>query len=42
MDPPKHYGFLFGASGPGKPMNILNKVFDLPSPVFLWTPPIFL
>jgi hypothetical protein len=30
MDPLKHYGFLFGASGPGKPMNLSNKVMTAP------------
>jgi hypothetical protein len=26
MDPLKLYGFLFRASGPGKPMNVSNRV----------------
>jgi hypothetical protein len=26
MDPLEHYGLLFGASDPGKPMNISNKM----------------
>jgi hypothetical protein len=26
----KHYGFLFGASGPEKPMNMSNKVMTAP------------
>jgi hypothetical protein len=30
MDPPKHYGLVFGASGPGKPMNMSNKVMTVP------------
>jgi hypothetical protein len=30
MDPLKHYGFLFGASGPGKPINMSNKVMTAP------------
>jgi hypothetical protein len=30
MDPLKHYGFLLGASGPGKPMNMSNKVMTAP------------
>jgi hypothetical protein len=30
MDSLKHYGFLFGASGPGKPMNMSNKVVTTP------------
>jgi hypothetical protein len=30
MDPPKQYGFLFGVSGPGKPMNMSNKVMTAP------------
>jgi hypothetical protein len=30
MDPPKHYAFPFGASGPEKPMNMSNKVMTAP------------
>jgi hypothetical protein len=30
MDPMKYYGFLFGASGPGKPMNMSIKVMTAP------------
>jgi hypothetical protein len=30
MDPLKHYGFLFGVSGPAKPMNMSNKVMTTP------------
>jgi hypothetical protein len=30
MDLLKHYVFLFGASGPGKPMNMSNKVMTSP------------
>jgi hypothetical protein len=30
MDPLKHYGFLFRASGSGKPMNMSNKVMTAP------------
>jgi hypothetical protein len=30
MDPLKHYEFLFGASGPGKPINMSNKVMTAP------------
>jgi hypothetical protein len=30
MEPLKHYGFLFGESGPGKPMNMSNKVMTIP------------
>jgi hypothetical protein len=30
MDPLKHYGFLFGVSGPRKPMNMSNKVMTSP------------
>jgi hypothetical protein len=30
MDPPKHCGFLFRASGPGKPMNMSNTVMTAP------------
>jgi hypothetical protein len=30
MDPLKHYRFLFGASGPEKPMNMSNKVMTAP------------
>jgi hypothetical protein len=29
-DPLKHYGFLFRASGPEKPMNMSNKVMTAP------------
>jgi hypothetical protein len=30
MDPSKHYGFIFGVSGPGNPMNMSNKVMTAP------------
>jgi hypothetical protein len=30
MDPLKHYGFFFVAPGPGKPMNMSNKVMSTP------------
>jgi hypothetical protein len=30
MDPPKHHGFLFRTSGPGKPMSVSNKVMTSP------------
>jgi hypothetical protein len=30
VDTLKHYGFLFGASGPEKPMNMSNKVMTAP------------
>jgi hypothetical protein len=30
MDPLKHYGFLFGASGPKKPMKMSNKAMTTP------------
>jgi hypothetical protein len=30
MDLPKLYGILFGASGPGNPMNMSNKVMTAP------------
>jgi hypothetical protein len=29
-EPLKHYGFLFGASGPGKPMNMYKKMMTAP------------
>jgi hypothetical protein len=30
MDPLKHYGFLFGTSGPEKPVNISNTMMNAP------------
>jgi hypothetical protein len=30
MDPPKHYGFLFGVSVPGKQMNMSKIVMTAP------------